>query len=153
MPTLAKRVCEGHAPERELTARPDLLRLTRRVLPVAELLPWPVKVRLFQAQPWLAPRRDIWKPSFLEGTALNQRTARVDRCGTASHSRDRAVTATTPLSITLMACNMYCILHTHYSRTPRRRNASLRLSPPLLRFSGLAPAHRSRLFTLQNNYG
>ena len=31
-----------------LTTCPDLRRLTRRVLQVAELLPWPVKDRLFQ---------------------------------------------------------------------------------------------------------
>ena len=45
-----KKVCEGHDPQRELTPTPDLRRLTRRVLQVAELLPWPVKDRLFQIQ-------------------------------------------------------------------------------------------------------
>lgn len=35
-------------PTARLTTCPDLRRLTRRVLLVAELLPWPVKVRLFQ---------------------------------------------------------------------------------------------------------
>jgi hypothetical protein len=34
-----QKVCERHAPERELTAHPDLRRLTRRAQLAAELLP------------------------------------------------------------------------------------------------------------------
>lgn len=44
----------GHL--REQTTRPDLLRLTRHVRQVAELLPWPVTVVLYQPNPFLTER-------------------------------------------------------------------------------------------------
>jgi len=37
-------------PTARLMTCPDLLRLTRRILQVAELLPWPIKDRLFQVR-------------------------------------------------------------------------------------------------------
>jgi hypothetical protein len=45
-----KKVYERRVSQRELTTWPDLRRLTRQALQVAELLPWPDKSRLFQVQ-------------------------------------------------------------------------------------------------------
>ena len=70
----AKRFAKGTAHLREQTTRPCLRRLTRRVLQVAELLPWPVKDGLSRTFPRLTLRVVSGTPSFLEGTVLNQRT-------------------------------------------------------------------------------
>lgn len=91
-----KRVCEGHAPERELTARPDLLRLTRRALLVAELLPWPVKSGLFQAQPQLALRRDGLDTKFSGGDGLETAHCRGNPLWKPPRIPGWAATAVTP---------------------------------------------------------
>ena len=49
-------VYEGHGPPARQTTRPDLLRLTRHVLQVAELLPWPVKDILYHVNSFLTER-------------------------------------------------------------------------------------------------
>lgn len=69
-----KRFARGTDHPREQTTRPDLRRLTRRILQVAELLPWPVKDGLSHTEPLLPKRAVNGAPSFLEGTVLNQRT-------------------------------------------------------------------------------
>ena len=65
---------KGTGHPREQTTRPDLLRLTRHVLQVAELLPWPVKDGLSRTGVTPCDAISIGSPSFLEGTVLNQRT-------------------------------------------------------------------------------
>ncbi|KAI0685153.1 hypothetical protein BC835DRAFT_546647 [Cytidiella melzeri] len=69
-----KRFVGGTAHLREQTTRPCLRRLTRRVLQVAELLPWPVKDGLSRTRDTPCGALGGESPSFLEGTVLNQRT-------------------------------------------------------------------------------
>ncbi|KAF9464638.1 hypothetical protein BDZ94DRAFT_480922 [Collybia nuda] len=54
-------------PTARLTTCPDLRRLTRRVLQVAELLPWPDKDRLFQVQITLYRARNCGNQVFWRG--------------------------------------------------------------------------------------
>jgi hypothetical protein len=49
-------VCGHRDPLRELTVYSDLLRLTRRVLQVAELLPWPCESRFNRHRVHAFPR-------------------------------------------------------------------------------------------------
>ena len=55
----------GHL--REQGTRPDLLRLTRHALQVAELLPWPVKGVLYQVGPRLTARETRGNQVFWRG--------------------------------------------------------------------------------------
>jgi hypothetical protein len=53
---------------------PCLLRPTRQILQVAELLPWPSQGPIIPCPITPYGARNKWTPSFLEGTVLNQRT-------------------------------------------------------------------------------
>ncbi|KAI0806835.1 hypothetical protein C8Q74DRAFT_1224580 [Fomes fomentarius] len=68
----------GHL--REQTTRPDLLRLTRHALQVAELLPWPVKGVLYHVNPRLTARvTQVTK--FSGGDGLEPAHRRLDPLG------------------------------------------------------------------------
>jgi hypothetical protein len=59
-----RKVCGHRDPLRETEGYSDLLRLTRLVLQVAELLPWPDKDRLFQIQITPSEARDCGNQVF-----------------------------------------------------------------------------------------
>jgi hypothetical protein len=84
-------------PTARLMTCPDLLRLTRQILQVAELLPWPVKDRLFQVRLHLSAQGTV-DTKFSGGDSLEPAHSWVGSLNrTISHSRFRAITAASPL--------------------------------------------------------
>lgn len=66
-----KGLREARPPRANRRHRPDLLRRTRRdKLLAAELLPWPIKVRLLQLFPRASAAREVWTPKFSGGDGL-----------------------------------------------------------------------------------
>lgn len=65
-----KRFARGTAHPREQTTRPDLRRLTRRILQVAELLPWPVKDGLSHTNATPSEAGGKWGTKFSGGDGL-----------------------------------------------------------------------------------
>jgi hypothetical protein len=104
---------------------PDLLRLTRQILQVAELLPWPVKDRLFQVRLHLSAQETV-DTKFSGGDSLEPAHSRIESLyRTISHSRFRAITATLPLYHTAQ------VYSENTKDRPASYNASLSHCPKL----------------------
>jgi len=67
---IQKGVSKARATAR-LPTRPDLRRLTRQVLQVAELSSLACQGQIIPSPSHSLQSEDLWKPSFLEGTVLN----------------------------------------------------------------------------------